>query len=593
MFIIPKKLLDLLSFSEKKNGAILLFMISLMAILDVAGVASIMPFIAILSNPSLVESNVYLKYFFEKFDFNGITHFQLILGLLVLLILLFTILFRSLTLYAQTRYCQNLEYNISKRLVEGYLNQPYEWFLTRHSADLGKTILSEVNNVIGNALTPIITILSQTLTVLAILILLIVTDPLLAFIIFSVLIASYGAIFFVSSKILKNLGKSRLSANKKRYTAINEAFNATKELKVNRLEQTYIRRFSDAALIYAKNIATAQVIGQLPRHALEAVTFGGMMVIVLYLMLKNNSFSSALPIIALYSFAAYRLMPSLQQIYGGLTQVQFASPAAHALHKDVKSLRPKVFSKEIDEICLKQHIVLKNITYSYPNTVAPSLMDINLKILAGSCVGFVGPTGSGKTTLIDLILGLLEPQKGSLIVDGNVISSKNNRNWQKTIGYVPQEIHLVDDSIAANIALGVQPEDINQNDVERSAKIANLHNFITRELPEGYSTMVGEKGVRLSGGQRQRVGIARALYNNPRVLILDEATSALDNTTEKLITQALSIQKKDTTILMIAHRLSSIKECDEIFLLNRGELIDQGSFNKLKATNSVFKKMTE
>ena len=241
------------------------------------------------------------------------------------MILLLTILFKSLTLYAQTRFSQNRDYSISKRLVEGYLNQLYEWFLSRYSADLGKTILSEVNNVIGNALTPTITIISQTITVSAILVLLIITDPLLAFSIFSVLATIYGAIYFVTRKILNNLGKSRLKANQRRFTAVNEAFNATKELKVNGLEQTYIRRFSEPALTYARNIATAEVLGQIPRYALEAVTFGGMMLIVLYLMLKNDSFASALPVIALYGFAAYRLMPSLQQIYGGLTQVQFAS----------------------------------------------------------------------------------------------------------------------------------------------------------------------------------------------------------------------------------------------------------------------------
>ena len=241
---------------------------------------------------------------------------------------------------------------------------------------------------------------------------------------------------------------------------------------------------------------------------------------------------------------------------------------------------------------LEKAISLENITFCYPNASKPTLRNIDLSIPAHSKVGFVGSTGSGKTTIIDVILGLLEPQDGRLIVDSNVVSPTNRRQWQRSIGYVPQQIYLADDSIAANIAFGVKAQEIDQSALELAAKAANLEKLIVEDLPNGYATNVGERGVRLSGGQRQRIGIARALYHAPQVLILDEATSALDNLTEKAVMQALNNLDQKVTVILIAHRLSTVRQCDQIHLMENGRIKATGTFDQLAANSEYFAAMT-
>ena len=274
--------------------------------------------------------------------------------------------------------------------------------------------------------------------------------------------------------------------------------------------------------------------------------------------------------------------------------MRFVKPALNALNKDLSSLEvSNIQQTQINQIRFNQTIQLKQVSYRYPNASQLALKNIDLIIHAHSKVGFVGATGSGKTTVVDLILALLEPQEGILRVDGQVITSANCRQWQRIIGYVPQHIYLADDSIAGNIAFGINIKDIDQKAVERAAKIANLHEFVTNDLPQGYATTVGERGVRLSGGQCQRIGIARALYHNPQVLILDEATSALDNLTEQAVIEAVNNLGHEITIIMIAHRLSTVRQCDQLYLLDQGEVKASGTYEKLKQQSKQFKKLSK
>ena len=591
------KLLALLTLAERTRAGVLMGMVLVMAFLDMLGVASILPFMAVLSNPKLVQTNAALNTAFTASRHIGIAspeQFLFALGGVVFVLLVASLAFKALTTYAQTRFALMREYSIGKRLVEGYLHQPYSWFLSRHSADLGKTILSEVGTVISGALTPLMTLMAQSMVALALLILLIIVDPLLALSVGLVLGLAYAGIFAVMSGWLKRLGEARIDANKKRFTAVSEAFGAAKEVKVGGLEQVYMQRFAKPAESYAKGQATAQVIAQLPRFALEAIAFGGMLLVILYLMAKSGSFASALPIIALYAFAGYRLMPALQQIYRASTQLRFAGPALDALHLDVMSLQAADAQRgQLSPMPLTQAITLDHVSYRYPNASKPALKGIDLIIPAHSTVGFVGATGSGKTTTVDVILGLLEPQEGHLSVDGRAITATNRKQWQRAIGYVPQHIYLADDSVAANIAFGVNTKAIDQQAVERAAKIANLHEFVVNDLPQGYATTVGERGVRLSGGQCQRIGIARALYHNPQVLILDEATSALDNITEQAVMEAMSNLGHDITIILIAHRLSTVRQCDQIYLLERGEVKCGGSYEELIHQNPQFRLLAQ
>jgi ATP-binding cassette, subfamily B, bacterial PglK len=586
------KILDLLTPRERKHAGLLIGMILVMALLDLLGVASILPFIALLSNPQLVETNSILNGAYTVFNFTDPQDFLFAFGLLVFLLLGSSLAFKALTTYAQLRFVLMREYSIARRLVEGYLRQPYSWFLNRHSADLGKTILSEVSVVVSNSLMPTMQLIAHSSVALALLTLLIIIDPLLALVVGLTLIAAYGLVFKFFSGLLSRVGKERLETNQKLFTAVSEVFGAVKEVKVGGLEQTYIQRFDTPARTNARHHAKAQLITQLPRFALELIVFGGMLLLVLHFVAQRGSFTSALPVIALYAFAGYRLMPSLQQIYGALSQLRFSGPALDALHKDLMGLQPASSpNSQEPAIVLNKVITLNNVVYRYPNATTPALRGISLTIPAKTTVGLVGATGSGKTTTVDLILGLLEAQEGTLAIDNRLVTEHNKRAWQRTIGYVPQQIYLADASIAANIAFGIDPKDISQEAVERAARLANLHDFVSNELPNRYETTVGERGVRLSGGQRQRIGIARALYHYPQVLVFDEATSALDNLTERAVIESLRNLGHEVTIILIAHRLSTVRECDQIFLLEKGEVKGQGRFEELARANKTFRLM--
>ncbi len=581
---IIKKLVDILTAQERKRLILLLAMTLILAFLEMIGLVSILPFMATLSNPEIIESNMILNNFFQASKLLGIKdnqQFLFLLGSIVFLLLIISLTFKALTTYQQIIFVQMTSFTIQKRMIESYLRQSYSWFLNKHSADLGKTILSEVGLVVSNGMKPFIDMIARCIISFAIIILLLIIDLKLALTVSLTLGLAYAIIYKASRNFIKQVGQERLKANQWRFTAVSEAFGAVKEIKVGGHEQTYIERFSDQAKALAKHQASFSVINQLPRFGLEAVAFGGMLILILYLMSQSNNFVNAVPKLALYVFAGYRLMPSLQSIYNDINQLRFVGPALESVHEDLVKLKTNQIDKNKVSLFDDNSISLKDVDYQYPNSSIATLKNVNITIPANSTIGIVGQTGSGKTTIVDIILGLLEPQVGKLIVNNKILNKKLLRAWQQSIGYVPQQIFLVDDTIAANIAFGEDPNKIDQAAVERAAKIANIHDFVINELPLKYQTTVGERGVRLSGGQRQRIGIARAFYNNPHVLILDEATSALDNNTEKLILDEIQKIKKNMTIIMITHRLTTVKGCDKIFLIEKGQIKADGTFENL------------
>ena len=585
-----KKISSLLNPLEKRRAFLLFLMILVMALLDMIGVASILPFMTVLVNPEIIETNMFLSKLYDFSRLFGVKnnqHFLFALGILVFLILIFSLFFKALVTYAQVRFVEMRQYTVGKRLVEGYLKQPYSWFLNRHSADIGKTILSEVGQVVTGGINPLIDLIAKSMILIALVTLLVFTDPKLALIISVTLGGSYWLIFSIVRIFLNRIGKERLKSNELRFLAISQAFGAAKEVKVGGLEQIFVKRFSDPAKSYALTSAYAQIIRQIPRFILEAIAFGGILLVILYLMTKTGSFGNALPILSLYVFAGYRLMPALQSAYSSFTQLTFIGPAIDKLYEDIKNLNYQKTAEDKSKLILNKKISLKNIYYNYPNTSKSVLENISINISAKSKVGFIGATGSGKTTTVDIILGLLEAQKGTLEVDNQIVTNQNIRAWQSIIGYVPQQIYLADDTVAANIAFGVESQNINQDYVEKASKIANLHDFVINELPQKYLTTIGESGIRLSGGQRQRIGIARALYHKPQILILDEATSALDNQTEQIVMESIKKLGKDITIILVAHRLNTVKNCDIIFKFEKGKLINQGKFEEIVNTKGI------
>jgi ABC-type multidrug transport system fused ATPase/permease subunit len=587
-----KKIFNIIQIDKKFLSFFFLVLIS--SFFDLLGVASVYPFITLLLNTQLIESNKFLNFLYQASSSLGvqnISDFLIIFGGLIFFLNLTSLFFRALTNYVQNYYMLFCEYNTSKRLIRNYLNKPYVWFLSKHSSDLEKNILSEVTQVMNYIIFPFINILAQSILILGILTLLVFLDPILIVCTILIIVISYRVIFYFLKNILIYSGSERFKANESRFRSLVDIFGATKEIKIKGLEETYIDRFNSSSLTYLKSISLVSIISQIPRYIVEAIAIGGMILISLFLISSGKSFESVIAFLSVLAFAGYRLIPSIHQIYSSITQIKFSDLTLNSLHKDlfVNKLSSKSNTKK--KLSFEKSILLKNISFAYPNTKYSTIQNINFTIPALSKVAIVGATGSGKTTIVDIILSLLDPSHGNLIVDGKIINNKNKRSWQNNIGYVPQQIYLSDESIAKNIAFGLETNKINYKLLINSAKIANLHNFIMDNLPDNYDTKIGERGIKLSGGQRQRIGIARALYYKPKLLILDEATNSLDSLTEKIVMEAIENLMGKITIILITHRLNIIKDFDLIIFLEKGKLRNKGNYKELYKNDILFKKM--
>jgi len=589
---VVRKLFSILSNAEKKELGLLVLLVVGMAFLDVIGIASIMPFMTILINQSLVTENPFVNEIYlnaQKIGIDNVSEFLITLGFAVLFIFVFSIIYRAITLYLQTRFVLTKECSIAGRLLESNLQQPYGWFLKKHSSDLGKNILSEVEMVVHGVLAPFISLVTYSLVSLAVLSLLIYVDPFLAMVVGGVLSSAFVIVFWSTRSYLAKIGKQRVVANNDRFRAINNVFGAIKEVKFGGFENTYLAKFIGPAFTYANLNVNAQFIGQLPKYFLEMFAFGGILLLVIYNMAIAGGGGDAIALVALYAVAGYRLMPALQQIYLATTRIRFALPALDVLYSNLGS-HHYIHEECRDAVVFEREISFKEISFIYPGSKNKSLDEFSISILKGEKVGLAGPSGSGKTTTIDILLGLLQANSGGLYVDGSIVNLEKAQAWKKLIGYVPQEIYLSDDTLAANIAFGVEKDAIDMEAVFKAAKVANINSFV-ESLPLKYETPLGERGVRFSGGQRQRIGIARALYHDPQILILDEATSALDTISEKAIIDAMGNLGKDKTIILIAHRLELLKNCDRIILIKDGKLHGSGSYEELVRSNPLFKEM--
>lgn len=597
MFTVFRKLHALLNPQERRRATWLLLLILGAALVEVVGVASVMPFVAVLSNPQVVESNAYLGILYEWFGFKERRSFMIVLGATVLIVFVASLALKALSTYAILRFSNMRSHAFSYRLLSGYMARPYVFFLGRNTADLSKTLFSEVNEVINGVVLPALKLLSGCIVAALVISLLFMVEPLLTLVVGAVLGGSFFGVYLLSRKTLKRFGKQRVAANTQRYVLANEALNGNKELRLLGREHSYLKRFEKASETFARNQAASKAMGDIPQFAIQAIAFGGILILVLYLMGRYGGLQEAMPVIALYAFAGYRLMPAFQEIFKNSTQLRFYHAALDSLHKDLTDAalvsstvapRPEE-SAQADR--LQGDIELLNITFRYPGVEQTVINGLSLKIKAGSSVAFVGSTGAGKSTLVDLILGLLTPHSGEIRVAGRQLEASNLRSWQRNIGYVPQSIYLADSTVAENIAFGIPSDQIDYAAVERAARAAHIHEFIRDQLPEGYRTSIGERGIRLSGGQRQRIGIARALYRDPYVVVFDEATSALDNATEAAVMEAINELAGRKTVILIAHRLSTVKRCDAIFVLSRGRLDGVGTYDELIENNEAFSRM--
>jgi ATP-binding cassette, subfamily B, bacterial PglK len=576
------RIYSILDYAERKSLHKLLCLVIVMAILDTLGVISIMPFMALLSNPDFIFEYDITTKIYNYFQLDNYFDFLIIAGGSLLLFFIISLMFKAYVSFLTIRFAMEKEYSISKRLFSNHLNQPYSWYLEKNTSELTKTILSEVATLISYGVTPFLNVIAYGFVSVALLALLIVIDPFLAFACGIILGGSYAIIFLIVSKIVDRLGRERAEANGQRFNIVSESFGGIKDIKLRDLEKDCINKFDTPAKIYASRQALAQAMSLLPRFALEAISFGGILALAIYLIFSLGELEKVLPILSLYALGAYRLMPALHQVYSSLTYLSFVEGALESIAFS-DNYNPQIKANAIvSNLELKKNLYFDNVHFGYNTKSQSILKGVTLDINAGSRIAFIGPTGSGKSTTVDLIAGLLTPSSGKIFADGSAIDGKSIKSWKKNIGYVPQTIYLNDDTIISNIAYGVPRDKIDLKRIEKVAKIACIHDFIISELDLGYQTRVGERGVRFSGGQRQRLGIARALYHGPSILILDEGTSALDFETETLVMDGIRTFSEHITVIIVAHRLHTIKDCDKIYYFDKGKVKVINSLDNLE-----------
>lgn len=590
------KVLTLFDRTERRTFYFLMCFMVLVAFAEVAGIASVLLFLNVLSDPAKFLENSVFAWLYGYFQFADLYAFQIFLSVAVFFVVLTSLAVKAFGAYIIIRFATMRGYSLSTRLLHTYLNRPYAWFLQKNSADIAKNVLGEVDTLVARVIVPFLRLIAGIISVLAIVLFLLIVDPYVCIFSAGVLGVIYAALYLKLRKTFKQIGADMLQVNKERYRLVSEVTGGFKQVKLSGLEGKYAALFRKPARKRADYLAINQILGELPRFALEALTFGILLTLILVLLLRNSGdLAAIIPTLGVFAFAVIRLLPSVQRIYFSLVSIRSGEVLLDQMvetYSKAKNRMPEAEVETTSEVLpLTENLTLSDISFSYGQSSRQALHEIGMRISAYSTIGIVGGTGAGKTTLIDLILGLLPIQNGTMNVDGIPITNENRRAWQNTIGYVPQEIFLTDDTIERNIAFGVPSKDIDPGAVENAARIAALHNFIATELSEGYQTMVGERGVRLSGGQRQRIGIARALYANPSLLIMDEATSALDNITERIVMEAVQNIRSDKTVILIAHRLSTVKECDRIFLMENGKVVSAGTYEELVQNNETFREM--
>ena len=491
-------------------------------------------------------------------------------------------------------FAQRTGTEIANRLYSHYLKQTWLFHASGTSAILTKKITVECSRVTGGILLPLMNMNAKIVLVTLLSLSIFLYDPTIALIGISV----FGILYFLLFKGVRNIlnrnGVVISEVNEQRFTLMNIGFGGIKDVLLLGRDFDFIKRFNQSGVKLAHSAGTNIAIGASPRYFVELIAFGSMISLILYLVASyEGNLGMVLPIISVYAVGSIKLLPAFQQIYSEIANLKSNIPAFYSIQDDLKSsLQDKKILLEPDQASLdfKKNICLEKITFNYPGIEEPTLKQLNMSIPVNSVTGIVGPSGSGKSTLIDILLGLIEPQKGQLRVDGNIINDENRRSWQNTFGFVAQNIFLSEGTIAENIAFGIPVDKINYKQVEKALNLAHLSEFV-KSLKDGFHSKVGERGVQLSGGQRQRIGIARALYHEAEVLVLDEATSSLDGITEKMIMEAINNFSGKKTIILIAHRLKTVKKCDQIFFIEEGRVVDKGTYKELIKRNEKFKKM--
>ena len=588
------KILFFFKAGQRKTIAFIFCCMIITGIIEMGGVAVIFPFISVATKPEVIQTNFYLHAIYEKLGFSDPKQFILFLGAVVFVFFVLGNAFSAFTIWFSFRFSYFKGKEISCDLLNKYLSQPYMFFLNRSSSDFVNTILTEVLKVVSGVFANCLQLFARSFVILFIFTFLIIIDVRLALTVFSVLGIAYFLMYRFVRRRLFHAGKIASEITSSRIQTITETIGAIKELKILGKEPYFKNAFQEQSLKFAKSEIISQLAPLLVRYIIEAIALGGMVLIALYLIATHDNIEKFMPLLGLYALAGYRLMPAMQQVFSGFTSLKYNLAALNKLYAEFQISLSKV-AKPLNvsvKIPFEESISIENVSFVYDDLKPRKILNnLNLTINKNNIIGIVGTSGAGKTTLVDIILGLLKPSIGHLAVDNVVVDENSLQAWQRKIGYVPQNIFLLDNTVQANIALGIPENEINHQALENASKLANLHTFISQELIDGYKSKIGERGVCLSGGQRQRIGIARALYHEPELLIFDEATSALDGINEEIIMEAISNLGGQKTIIMIAHRINTVKKCDLIYVLNEGEIQDYGTYSDLLKSNEYFQKL--
>lgn len=571
-----------------KKQKIKLFIIAIMmcfgAALETISVSLIIPLVSAATNSNLLEENKNIQVICNILNINSLDSFMLLVIFTLIFIFIFKNIFLFIEYYVQYQFVNNNRLRIQKRLMKAYLNRPYEYYLNSSSAEIIRVINSDTANAFS-LLTTILTFFTECMVCIALIITIIFVDPSMAAIISTLLL---GIIFIISKVVKPILKKAGMTYQKNAAVAnkwLLQSISGIKEIKVSNKEAFFLDQYSRYGSQYIEAEKKNNILSNIPRLLIEAISISGMLVAMAILLLFGRELNNMIPQLSAFAVAAVRLLPSANRMSSAMNAISYNEPMLDKMLINLqvvneweqraedkgKDGRIEKTDNDISSFTMNTNIVLTNITYLYPGGDVPVLSNITVEIPIGKSIGIVGISGSGKTTLIDILLGLLTPAKGQILVDGKDVRW-NYKQWLQSLSYIPQMTYMLDDTICANVAFGYEKEDINIEAVWGALEEAQLSEFV-KNLPEGLNTTIGERGVRLSGGQRQRIGIARALYTNPKLLVFDEATSALDNETEAAIMESINRFHGKKTLIIIAHRLDTIKACDMVYRVNNGQVI--------------------
>lgn len=575
-----KKVYSILKPAERKNALVLLGFMLVGMVLETLGIGLVIPAISLLTRPNIVDSYPFLQPAMEALG--NPTQAQLVIGGMLLLVAVYLVkaAFLAFLVWQQSCFAFEVQAQLSQQLFATYLRQPYTFHLQRNSAQLIRNVTGEVNLFTNSALLSGMALITEGLVLLGIGGLLLMVEPVGALIVVLVLGCAAWVFHRYTRSHITRWGLARQFHEGLRLQHLQQGLGGVKDVKLLGRESDFLAQYRIHNTKSAHMGQFQATLLNFPRLWLELLAVSGMAMLVLSMVAQGRDMASITPTLGLFAIAAFRLMPSVSRVLSAIQSMRYGLPVINMLYEELKLCASEpALQKPNDVVPFQREIRLVNISYKYPCAPVPTLKDLGITIQKGESVGFIGPSGSGKSTLVDVILGLLVPSGGEIMIDGRDVQ-QSIRHWQDQIGYVPQSIYLTDDTIRRNVAFGVPNEQIDDDSVRRAITDAQLEDFITN-LPDGLETMVGERGIRLSGGQRQRIGIARALYHDPSVLVLDEATSALDADTEKSVMQAVTALQHRKTIMIIAHRLTTLQNCNKIYSMDNGMIVASGSYQEL------------